>query len=56
MHFLFDIQAAMSFYSKDVLTILPDEVKKSLRIDWDSHKVNEACQVITSRIITACQE
>ncbi|MEK6201351.1 MAG: phosphoenolpyruvate carboxylase [Desulfobulbaceae bacterium] len=53
VNFLFDIQAAMSFYNKDVLTILPDEVKESLRMDWGSYEVNEAHQVITSRIIKA---
>ena len=53
VNFLFDIQAAMSFYNKDVLTILPEEVKESLRMDWGSYEVNEGHQVITSRIIKA---
>jgi phosphoenolpyruvate carboxylase len=55
VNFLFDIQAAMSFYNKDVLTILPDTVKESLRLDWGSYEVNEEHQVITSRIIKAAR-
>lgn len=56
VNFLFDTQTAMSFYNKEVLTILPDEVKELIRLDWGSYEVNEAHLEITSRIIRAVKD
>ncbi len=53
VNFLFDIQTAMSFYNEEVLTILPDEVKDSIRLDWGSYEINQQHHEITSRIIKA---
>lgn len=53
VNFLFDIQTAMSFYNEEVLTILPDEVKNSLRLDWGSYEINQEHHAITSRVIKA---
>lgn len=53
VNFLFDTQTAMSFYNEEVLTILPDEVKRNLRLDWGAYEINEPHRVITSRIIKA---
>lgn len=53
VNFLFDMQTAMSYYNEEVLGILPEEVKSSIRLDWGTHEVNEAHRAITSRIIKA---
>jgi phosphoenolpyruvate carboxylase len=53
VNFLFDTQVGMSLFNEDVLTILPDEVKKNLRLDWGAYEVNEEHRAITSRIIRA---
>lgn len=53
VNFLFDTQVGMSLFNEDVLTILPDEVKRNLRLDWGAHEVNEEHRAITSRIIKA---
>ena len=53
VNFLFDTQAAMSFFNEEVLTILPAEVKRNLRLDWGAYETNEQHRVITSRIIKA---
>lgn len=53
VNFLFDIQTAMSFFNEEVLTILPDEVKGFLKLDWGSYEVNQEHRAITSRIIKA---
>ena len=56
INFLFDMQTAMSYFNEDVLTILPDEVKDSLRFDWGSFEVNETHRAITSRIIQSIKD
>ncbi len=56
VNFMFDIKTAMSYFNEDVLTILPDEVKKSLKLDWGDYKVNLEHKAITSRIIKAIRE
>ena len=53
VNFLFDMQTAMSYFNEDVLTILPDEVKASLKLDWGPYEVNQEHKAITSRIISA---
>ena len=53
VNFPFDMQTAMSYFNEDVLTILPDEVKTSLKLDWGPYEVNEAHKAVTSRIIKA---
>jgi len=53
VNFLFDTQVGMSFFNEEVLTILPEEVRKNLRLDWGAYEVNEAHRAITSRIIRA---
>lgn len=56
VNFMFDMKTAMSFFNEDVLTILPDEVKKSLKLDWCNYNVNLEHNSITSRIIKAFKE
>lgn len=46
----------MSYFNEDVLTILPDEVKKSFKLDWGNYKVNYEHKTVTSRIIKALKE
>jgi phosphoenolpyruvate carboxylase len=46
----------MSYFNEDVLTILPDEVKSSLKLDWGDYKVNSEHKAVTSRIIKAVKE
>jgi phosphoenolpyruvate carboxylase len=56
INFMFDMKTAMSFFNEDVLTILPDEVKNSLKLDWGAYDVNLEHKSITSRIIKAFKE
>jgi phosphoenolpyruvate carboxylase len=56
VNFSFDLQAAMAFFNEDVLTLLPDEVKASLRLDWGEYAVNEEHRAVTSRIISAVKD
>lgn len=56
VNFEFDMQAAMSFFNEEVLTILPDEVKSSLKLDWRDYAVNEEHKAVTSRIIRAIKD
>ena len=56
VNFLFDMQTAMSYFNEDVLTILPDEVKASLKLDWGPYEVNQEHKAITSRIIKAVRD
>jgi phosphoenolpyruvate carboxylase len=53
INFLFDTQVAMSYFNKEVLSILPEEVINKLRLDWGTYEVDETHRAITSRIITA---
>jgi phosphoenolpyruvate carboxylase len=53
VNFLFDTQTAMSLFNEEVLTILPKEVTKNLRLDWGAYEVDEHHRAITSRIIKA---
>jgi phosphoenolpyruvate carboxylase len=56
VNFAFDLQDAMAFFNEEVLTLLPDEVKASLRLDWGAVTVNEEHRAVTSRIIRAVKE
>ena len=56
VNFDFDLQAAMAFFNEDVLTLLPDDVKTSLKLDWGAYSVNEEHRAVTSRIIKAVKE
>lgn len=53
VNFMFDIKTAMSYFNEDVYSILPDEVRKSLKLDWGSYKTNIDHKAVTSRIIDA---
>ncbi|MBS4058984.1 MAG: phosphoenolpyruvate carboxylase [Bacteroidetes bacterium] len=56
VNFMFDMKTAMSYFNEDVLTILPDEVKASLKLDWGGYKINFEHKTITSRIIKALRD
>ncbi|MFZ5764215.1 MAG: phosphoenolpyruvate carboxylase [Thermodesulfobacteriota bacterium] len=56
VNFLFDTQVGMSFFNEEVLTILPDEVQKNIRLDWGAYEINEQHRAITSRIIRAIRD
>lgn len=56
VNFSFDMQTAMSYFNEDVLAILPDDVKASLRLDWGPYRTNEEHKSVTSRIIKAVKE
>lgn len=56
VNFLFDMKRAMSFFNEDVIDILPDEVRKSLRLDWGAYETNTEHKTITSRIIKALRD
>jgi len=53
VNFIYDMQAAMSYFNEEVFTILPKEVKESLRLDWGSCEPDIEHKRITSRIIKA---
>lgn len=53
INFMFDIKTAMSYFNEDVYSILPEEVRKSLKLDWGSYKTNIDHKAVTSRIIDA---
>ncbi|HCC68267.1 MAG TPA: phosphoenolpyruvate carboxylase [Nitrospiraceae bacterium] len=53
VNFMFDIKTAMSYFNEDVLTLLPDEMKASLKLKWLDYEVNPEHREITSRIIKA---
>lgn len=55
-NFMFDMKTAMSYFNEDVFTILPDNVKASLKLDWGDYKVNSEHKAVTSRIIKAIRE
>ena len=48
-----DMRTAMSYFNEEVLTILPEEVKESLRLDWGPCQANQEHRAVTSRIIRA---
>lgn len=56
VNFMFDMKTAMSYFNEDVLTILPDEVKSSLKLDWGDYKINPEHKAITSRIVKAVRD
>ncbi len=56
VNFLFDTQAALSYFNEEVFTILPDEVKKNIRLDWGAFEPNEHHRAVTSRIIRAIKK
>jgi len=56
VNFIFDMQTAMSYFNEEVLTILPDEVRNSLRLDWGSYETNLEHKKISSRIIQAIRD
>jgi phosphoenolpyruvate carboxylase len=56
VNFSFDMQAAMAFFNDDVLTLVPEGVKNSLRLEWGGFAANEEHRAVTSRIIKAVKE
>ncbi len=56
VNFPFDMQTAMSFFNPDVLEILPDEVRSSLKLDWGNYETNDEHRAVTSRIISAVKD
>lgn len=56
VNFMFDMKTAMSYFNEDVLTILPDEVKASLKLDLGDYKINPEHKAITSRIIKSIKD
>jgi phosphoenolpyruvate carboxylase len=56
VNFDFDLQDAMAFFNEEVLTLLPDEVKASLKLDWGAFTKNEEHRTVTSRIIRAVKD
>jgi len=53
VNFPFDMKTAMSLFNEEVLDILPDGVKNSIKIDWGEFKPNLEHREVTSRIIQA---
>lgn len=56
VNLLYDIKTSMSYFNEEVLTILPDSVKKELRFEWDGVTINREHRAVTSRIIKAVRE
>ncbi len=56
VNFIFDMKKAMSFFNEEVFTILPDEVRSSLKLKWDDYEIDPEHREITSRIIKAVKE
>ena len=56
VNFPFDMKTAMSLFNEEVLEILPDEIKTSLRFDWGTYEINQEHRAITSRIIKAVKD
>jgi len=56
VNFSFDMKTAMSLFNEEVLEILPDEIKTSLRFDWGTYEINQEHRAITSRIIKAVKD
>ncbi len=56
VNFPYDMKTAMSFFNEDVLDILPEEVRTSLKFDWGAYDINHEHRAITSRIIKAVKD
>ncbi len=56
VNFPFDMKTAMALFNEDVLEILPDEIRASLRLDWTTYETNQEHRAITSRIIKAVKD
>ncbi len=56
LNFDFDMEAAMSYFNEEVLTILPDEVTSKLKLDWGTGTINEEHRDVTSRFIKALKD
>lgn len=56
VNFMFDMKTAMAFFNEDVLAILPEEVKESIRLDWGAYDQNPEHKCVTSRIIKAVRD
>ncbi len=54
--FPYDMKTAMSFFNEEVLEILPEEVRTSLKLDWGAYDINHEHRVVTSRIIRAVKD
>jgi len=52
----YDLKTAMSFFNEDVLSVVPDEVRVSLKPYCYRYETNEEHRDITSRIIRAVKE
>jgi phosphoenolpyruvate carboxylase len=56
VNFPFDMKTAMSFFNEEVLEILPNEARTSLKLDWGAFAINHEHRAITSRIIKAVKD
>jgi len=60
VNFMYDMRTAMSYFNKDVLAILPDEVVGAIRElylqDWGDFRVDQEHGATTSRIIRAVKD
>ncbi|MDP2157441.1 MAG: phosphoenolpyruvate carboxylase, partial [Nitrospirota bacterium] len=56
VNFPFDMKTSMSLFNEEVLEILPDEVRASLKLDWGTYEINQEHRAITSRIIKAVKD
>jgi len=56
VNFPFDMKTSMSLFNEDVLEILPEEIRASLKLDWGTYEINQEHRSITSRIIRAVKD
>jgi phosphoenolpyruvate carboxylase len=56
VNFMHDVKTSMAYFNEDVLTILPESVRKSIRFEWEGVPVDEEHRAVTSRIIRAVRE
>jgi phosphoenolpyruvate carboxylase len=56
VNFLFDMKTAMSFFNEEVLEILPEEARTSIKLDLGAYDINYEHRAVTSRIIKAVKE
>ncbi len=56
VNFPFDMERAMAYFNEEVLTLLPDDVRSSLSLEWRDHRPDPAHRELTSRIIRAVRD
>jgi len=56
MNFDLSMEEALSFFNEEVLDILPQEIKDSIKVNYCRYKRNEEHKEVTSRIIKALKE